>query len=74
MSHNGFQAQKIAKLRKILALSQAEFGEVLSTTRETISRWETGNVRPPAKQRFALEVLERLAHRLIAAGRIDHSE
>ena len=71
MSRIPVDSQKIAKLRKVLSLSQAEFGHVLNTTRETISRWENGYVQPPAKQRFAIEVLERLVHQLSLKTRED---
>ena len=37
---------KIALRRKDLGLTQNEFGEKLSVTRQTISRWEAGTVLP----------------------------
>ena len=37
---------KIAKKRKDLGLTQAEFAEERSVTRQTVSRWEAGTVMP----------------------------
>ena len=37
---------KIAKKRKELGLTQIEFAERLSVTRQTVSRWEAGSVMP----------------------------
>ncbi len=37
---------KIAKKRKDLGLTQAEFAEELMVTRQTVSRWEAGTVMP----------------------------
>lgn len=37
---------KIAKKRKDIGLTQIEFAEKLSVTRQTVSRWEAGSVMP----------------------------
>ena len=37
---------KIAKKRKDAGLTQTEFAEKLSVTRQTVSRWEAGTVMP----------------------------
>jgi transcriptional regulator with XRE-family HTH domain len=37
---------KMAKKRKELGLTQIEFAERLSVTRQTVSRWEAGSVMP----------------------------
>lgn len=37
---------KIARKRKELGLTQTEFAERLSVTRQTVSRWEAGSVMP----------------------------
>ena len=37
---------KIARKRKELGLTQIEFAERLSVTRQTVSRWEAGSVMP----------------------------
>lgn len=37
---------KIAAKRKNLGLTQAEFAEEMSVTRQTVSRWEAGTVMP----------------------------
>ena len=37
---------KIAKKRKELGVTQIEFAERLSVTRQTVSRWEAGSVMP----------------------------
>ena len=37
---------KIAKKRKDLGLTQAEFAEEMMVTRQTVSRWEAGTVMP----------------------------
>ena len=37
---------KIARKRKELGLTQSEFAERLSVTRQTVSRWEAGSVLP----------------------------
>ncbi len=37
---------KIAQKRKDLGLTQTEFAEKLSVTRQTVSRWEAGTVMP----------------------------
>ena len=37
---------KIARKRKELGLTQIEFAERLSVTRQTVSRWEAGSVLP----------------------------
>ena len=37
---------KIAKKRRDLGLTQAEFAEEMSVTRQTVSRWEAGAVMP----------------------------
>ncbi|MBR3128751.1 MAG: helix-turn-helix transcriptional regulator, partial [Solobacterium sp.] len=38
--------KKIAKKRKDLGLTQTEFADRLSVTRQTVSRWEAGTVLP----------------------------
>ena len=38
--------EKIARKRKDLGYTQAEFAEMLSVTRQTVSRWEAGTVLP----------------------------
>ena len=38
--------EKIAKKRKDLGMTQAEFAEKMSVTRQTVSRWEAGTVLP----------------------------
>ena len=37
---------KIAKKRKDLGMSQMDFAEKMSVTRQTVSRWEAGTVMP----------------------------
>ena len=37
---------KIAKKRKDLGLTQMEFADEMSVTRQTVSRWEAGTVMP----------------------------
>ena len=37
---------KIAKKRKDLGITQTEFADQLSVTRQTVSRWEAGTVMP----------------------------
>ena len=37
---------KIAKKRKDIGMTQIEFAEKLSVTRQTVSRWEAGSVMP----------------------------
>ncbi len=37
---------KIAQKRKTLGMTQIEFAEKLSVTRQTVSRWEAGTVMP----------------------------
>lgn len=37
---------KIAKKRKDIGMTQIEFAEKLSVTRQTVSRWESGSVMP----------------------------
>ena len=37
---------KIARKRKDLGMTQTEFAEKLSVTRQTVSRWEAGSVMP----------------------------
>lgn len=43
MNHMG---EKIAAKRKACGLTQIEFAEKLSVTRQTVSRWEAGTVMP----------------------------
>ena len=43
MNHMG---EKIASKRKAAGLTQIEFAEKLSVTRQTVSRWEAGTVMP----------------------------
>ncbi|HBZ78331.1 MAG TPA: hypothetical protein DEO39_06480 [Clostridiales bacterium] len=43
MNHMG---EKIASKRKASGLTQIEFAEKLSVTRQTVSRWEAGTVMP----------------------------
>ncbi|MBR3344973.1 MAG: helix-turn-helix transcriptional regulator [Solobacterium sp.] len=38
--------EKIAKKRKDLGMTQNEFAEKMSVTRQTVSRWEAGTVYP----------------------------
>ncbi len=42
--------QKIASKRKDLGMTQAEFAEMMSVTRQTVSRWESGSVLPDIKK------------------------
>jgi transcriptional regulator with XRE-family HTH domain len=41
--------QKIMELRTMQNLSQNEFGRLIGVTRQTISKWELGQVEPSAK-------------------------
>lgn len=44
------QAQDITSLRKLLGLSQVEFGQLFDTHSMTVSKWERGILRPSAYQ------------------------
>jgi DNA-binding transcriptional regulator YiaG len=41
-------ARDVARLRHVLDVPQDEWAEMLDVARETVARWETGAVRPPA--------------------------
>jgi DNA-binding transcriptional regulator YiaG len=42
----GWQAERIAALRRALGLTQAEFAARLGVRQQTVSEWETGRYEP----------------------------
>ncbi len=57
-----FQAARMQTIRKLLSLSQIEFGQAIETNAVTVSHWETGKHQP---RRIFLE----RAEQLLIAGR-----
>lgn len=43
--------EKIAEKRKNLGMTQLEFADRMSVTRQTVSRWEAGKVLPDSEMR-----------------------
>lgn len=49
--------QNIHRHRKKRKLTQAQLGEVVGVTRQTVSRWETGECMPERSHLLALALL-----------------
>lgn len=59
---------RIATLRHQLVMTQQRLAEVLGVHAMTVSKWERGVLRPPARQRSILRALEAVAQGKTAAG------
>jgi putative transcriptional regulator len=53
-------AEQIRELRQRLGMTQLEFANEIGTTPTSVSRWESGKVKP---QGVALKALRKLAER-----------
>ena len=49
--------QRILQVRQQLRLTQTEFGELLGVRRNTVARWERGDLIPPKVAELAAEHL-----------------
>lgn len=53
-----FSAERLAANRKRLNLSAADFGRLVGASGQSVYKWESGKVRPQAKQLTALAALK----------------
>ena len=58
----------VASIRKPLGLTQEKLGKLVGAHAMTVSKWERGVLRPPARQRAILRALHAVARGRTASG------